>query len=123
MGFTSRKGISNKSLFSVILFLWLHGNNCEESGFKIYRSVYDLFTNLNYGKSASVTSSPSRTSNQCSSYGAECFDAHACKYCHCRLGGRSTFMISDAGQMKGECKRDEDIVPESGICVHVNLNS
>jgi hypothetical protein len=38
MGFTSRKGISNKSLFSVIICLWLHGNNGEaESGFEIYR--------------------------------------------------------------------------------------
>ncbi|CAB4014858.1 Hypothetical predicted protein, partial [Paramuricea clavata] len=109
MGFTSRKGISNKTLFSVIICLWLHGNNGEVSGFKIYRGERDIFTNLDYDE-ISGTSSGSGTLGQCSSYGAECVNGQ-CKYCRC-WEGNNTF-IRDSDQMEGNCKSDKDIVPES----------
>ena len=121
MGFTSRKGISFKSLFSVILYLWLHGNNGEESGFKIYRGERDIFTNdLDYDEISGTSSGSGSFIDQCSSYGAECIDDQ-CKYCRC-WKGMNTF-IRDPDQMEGYCKSDEDIVPESDICVHFNLHS
>jgi hypothetical protein len=114
MGFTGRKGISFKSLFSVIICLWLHGNNGEESGFKIYRGERDIFTNLDYDEISGTSSGSGTFIDQCSSYGAECVDDQ-CKYCRCRKG-KNTFMLRDPDQMDGYCKSDEDIVPGIYMC-------
>jgi hypothetical protein len=46
MGFMIRKAISYKSLFYLVLCLLLCGSDLIESGFKIYRSKHDIFTNL-----------------------------------------------------------------------------
>ena len=109
MTFISRKGISCKSLFYVIfLCLWLCESDGVKSGFKIYRSEHDIFTNLK-------CSSDNCTESQCKMYDAECYSSSNCKYCRCSAEGKSTFMISDDTGMDGECKRDEEIVPESGI--------
>ena len=105
MGFISRKGISYKSLFYVICFLWLSGSDRVASSFKIYRSEHDIFTNLK-------CSSNNCTQSQCEMYGAECVNSSNCKYCRCSKDERNTF--SNYHHMNGECKRDEDIVPESG---------
>ncbi len=105
MGFISRKGISYNSLFYVICFLWLCGSDRVPSGFKIYRSERDIFTNLN------CTAGEVCTKSQCKMYGAECVNENNCDHCRC-WEGRNTFLISDIDQ--GKCKRDEDIEPKSG---------
>lgn len=106
MGLASRKGITVYMLCIHIVCLLL----CESKGihdFRIFRSAQDIFTNLNCtGEICKRT--------QCESYGAECVSDHDnCTYCRCSEG-KNTFMINEDNQRKGECKSDEEIVPESG---------
>ncbi len=109
MGFISRKRISYKSLFYMILCLWLYGSDCVASSFKIYRNERDIFTNLK-------CSSDNCTESQCEMYGAECVSDDNCEYCRCSEDERNTFMISNytSDPIHGGCKRNEEIVPESG---------
>ncbi len=119
MGFISRKGIFYKSLFYVICCLWLCGRDRVASSFKIYRSVHDIFTNLK-------CNSNNCPESQCKMYGAECVSSSNCKYCRCSAKGKNTFMSDYTDmddQIHGGCKRDEEIVPESGICMHFNLSA
>ena len=94
------------SLFYVFICLWLCGSNGVESGFKIYRSKRDIFTNL---KCTDDTCT-------CGMYGAECVSEDNCKYCRC-LEGRNTFMTSAIDQ--GKCKSDEVVEPTSGIRIRL----
>jgi hypothetical protein len=96
--------MSFTSLSFAFICLWLCGNEGVESGFKIYRSERDIFTNLK-------CTDDTCTNTQCSMYRAECFSGNNCKYCRC-LEGRNTFMVH--GDDQGKCKRDEDIEPNSG---------
>ena len=100
--------MSYTSLLYAILCVWLCGSDGVESGFKIYRSRHDIFTNLNCKDDVC-------TESHCTMYGAECVSEKNCDYCRC-LEGRNTLMIS--GFHQGECKRDEDIEPKSGMRIH-----
>jgi hypothetical protein len=102
--FISRTEMSFTSLFYVFICLWLCGSDGIESGFKIYRSKRDIFTNLQ-------CTNDTCTESHCGMYGAECVSEDNCKYCRC-LEGRNTFIISGIDQ--GQCKSDQDIEPKSG---------
>ena len=104
MGFTKRNRITYYVLFSAVLCVWLCGSNGTESGFKIFRSERDIFTNLKCTDSCTE-------SQPCEMYHAECVNATTCEYCRC-LEGSNTLMIITDDERK--CKSDEDIVPESG---------
>jgi hypothetical protein len=97
--------MSSTSLFYVFICLWLCGSDGVVSGFKIFRSKRDIFTNLKCTDDVC-------TEYHCGMYGAECVSEDDCKYCRC-LEGTNTFMTS--GNNQGECKRDEDVEPKSGI--------
>ena len=110
MGFTSRKGISYKSLFYVILCLWLCGSDGVKSGFKIYRSEHDIFTNLKciYSDSEYNESDLNCTVHQCDAYDANCVSESNCKYCICSRENKNTFINSS--DVDAVCRSDEDIV-------------
>ena len=106
MGFSSRKRISYRLIY--FLVLWLCRSNGAKTDFKIYRGERDIFTNPGTG-----THNESRTcTNSCSRYNAECAEGDKCDYCRCSEG-KNTLIIKD-GTIK-ECVGDEEIVPESGI--------
>ena len=113
MAFMSRKGISYKSLFYLVLCLWLCGSDLVESGFKIYRSKHDIFTNLECIDSASGYSEGdfNCTVHQCDVYDANCVSESNCKYCICSRENKNTFIdLSGVHGVTGVCKSDEDIV-------------
>ena len=114
MGLRSKKEIIQcyVVVLTLVICLRLCGSDGEDSGLKIFRDEQDIFSNMKCsGKGKSLC-----TPDQCKMYGAECVSNDNCEYCRC-LKGRSTFLYfvrSSNHEMKGNCTRDEDIVPESG---------
>ena len=111
MGLFSRKEISYKYIY--LLVLWLCQNNGVNTStdFKVYRGEQDIFTN--YEEDGSGSTDP------CSRYNATCED-DVCDYCRCREG-KNTLMIDDYDGDDDDiaCKSDEEIVQESGkVSVH-----
>ena len=95
-------------LFTVVSMLFLCGSNRTAHGFTIIRSEHDIFTNLQY-------SGDECRKSQCEMFGANCVSDENCNYCICNKSKMSTFIRNVTDPTKGECKRDEDIVPESGV--------
>jgi hypothetical protein len=114
MGLFSRKEISYKYIY--ILVLWL----CQSNGvntstdFKVYRGEQDIFTNPDvFEEDGNGSTDP------CSRYNARCED-DVCDFCRCSEG-KNTLMIDDYDDDYDDikCKSDEEIVPESGkVFVH-----
>ena len=86
------------SLCSLIIFP--SGNT-----FDIKRGKVDTFSNLICQKSSNCSR------EQCENYGATCVN-NTCERCQCNED-MGTFIVS--GPSTGNCTRDEDIIPESGI--------
>ena len=92
------------------LFLFLYGSNGTDHRFKIFRSEHDIFTSLQ-------CSGNDCTKSQCEIYEADCVSD--CRYCICNRSEMNTFVRNRHDPREGRCKRDEDIVPESGLYVLV----
>ena len=73
--------------------------------FVIKRGKVDTFSNLKCQKSSNCSR------EQCENYGATCVN-NTCERCQCDKD-MGTFIVS--GPYKGNCTRDEDIIPESGM--------
>ena len=73
--------------------------------FDIRRGKVDTFSNLKCQKSSNCFR------KQCENYGAICVN-HTCERCQCNED-MGTFIVS--GPSTGNCTRDEDIIPESGM--------
>ena len=93
-------------LFTVVAILFLCGSNRTAHGFTIIRSEHDIFTNLQ------CSGNECRESH-CEMYGANCVSDGNCTYCICDKKKMNTFIRNVTDSTKGECKRDEEIVPES----------
>ena len=91
----------------MVVFLFPCGINGVHDSFKIFRSEHDIFTNLQ-------CSGDECTESHCQMFGANCVSDGNCKYCICNKSRMNTFIRNEADPTKGECKRDEEIVPESG---------
>ena len=97
-------------LFTVVAILFLCGSNRTAHGFTIIRSEHDIFTNLQ-------CSGDECTESHCTMYGANCVRDGNCNYCICNKIKMNTFIRNETDPTKGKCKRDEEIVPESGRSV------
>ena len=113
MGFAGRKRMTQRYVvFILTVCLRLCGSNGEDTGFKIFRSEQDIFTNMKCSGQRKLSKC---MSDQCESYGAECVGEDNCEYCRC-LKDNNTFIINDKEE---KCKRDEDIVEESSTRQHI----
>ena len=93
-------------LLAMVVFLFPYGYNGVDDSFKIFRSEHDIFTNLQCSGDECMES-------HCQMFGATCVSDGNCKYCICNKSGMNTFIRNETDPTKGECKRDEEIVPES----------
>ena len=73
--------------------------------FDIKRGKVDTFSNFKCQKSSNCSH------GQCENYGATCVN-NTCERCQCNEE-MGTFIVS--GPSTGNCTRDEDIIPESGM--------
>ena len=108
MGFRSKITQRYVRVFTLVVCLQLCGSDGEENGLKIFRDEQDIFTNMK----CSGEGKSQCTHYQCEMYGAECVTDENCKYCRCSQGWNTFMTVDDYSD--GKCKRDEDIVEESG---------
>ncbi|CAB3997866.1 Hypothetical predicted protein [Paramuricea clavata] len=109
MGFANGKGIFRYSLFSLVLCLWLCGNNGIDD-FEIFRSKHDIFTNLKCKDESGLKCND----EQCNLYNANCVGESNCKYCICSRENKTTFIsiTTEDDTSNGVCNSgDEDILP------------
>ena len=92
----------------MVSILVLCGSNRTAHGFTIIRSEHDLISNLQ-------CSGDQCTESHCTMYSASCVIDGNCNYCICNKNNMNTFIRNATDPAKGECKRDEEIVPESGV--------
>ena len=96
----------NLASFFLCYLAVCHCGYAVTASFEIQRGKHDTFQNL------LCQTSQLCTSDQCQSYRAECVD-NKCGRCRCGKDGRDTFVAS--GSNTGNCTKDENIIPESGM--------
>ena len=106
--------------YCLYLVVCISGNTVTAS-FEIRRGKSDTFANLKCQKSNNCTD------EQCAMYaGAKCVvsvDAK-CERCQCKVGS-GTFLAFNSTTATGNCTKDENIIPESGmndIFTHITIN-
>ena len=113
----------------VVLVVWLEAKASFVGSFELFRGHYDVFSNskcsqTGYG-GASGQGHDELGGNtycwNCQKYGANCKDMN-CSYCICNTSDIGSTYIGD-GFGDGQCVRDEEILPQSGLFTGISIKS